>query len=266
MTFRLQGRRALVTGASSGIGRDIAVELARRGCDLVVVARRQERLLEVKRDIETRFGRDVRILTADLADSGAPLAIFNACEEAGLAIDVLVNNAGYGLKGAFLDLPLEQHQDLVSVDIASVVELTHRFLPAMVARGSGRVLFIASTMAYQAAPAWAAYSGAKGFILLFGESLAFELRGTGVAATVVSPGNTATEFHDRSGQKVSLFQRLTTMSSEDVARAAVRAMIRGTPSTIPGFVNAMVINSNRLVPRRFATAATALAMRLGSAK
>lgn len=266
MTFRLQGRRALVTGASSGIGRDIALELARRGADLAVVARRADRLLELKHDVATRFGRDVHIITADLADTSAPAAIFRACEEAGLHIDVLVNNAGYGLKGAFLDVPLEQHQDLLQVDIGSVVELTRLFVPRMVARGSGRVLFVASTMAYQAAPNWAMYSGAKGFILLFGESLAFELRGTGVAVTVASPGNTATEFHDRSGQRESLFQRLTTMSSEDVARAAVQAMMKGTPSTILGVKNNLIVNCNRLVPRRLATRLADLAARVGSAK
>lgn len=258
----LRGKLALVTGASSGLGRAMAIELAGRGCDLAIVARREQLLNELKDQVERERGVRVHVLAADLAREDAAAGIHAACTRDGLSVDILVNNAGFGLKGQFLELPWERQRDLMQVDVFAAVHLTRLFLPEMVERDWGRVMFVASTMAYQAAPGWATYAGAKGFLLLFGESLAHELRKTRVRVTVVSPGMVATPFHEGLGRP-SRFQRVTAMTSEEVARAAVRAMLAGRTSPIIGTLNQAVIGSGRLVPRRVATAFAGLLTRDG---
>ncbi|MGE3074058.1 MAG: SDR family NAD(P)-dependent oxidoreductase [Dehalococcoidia bacterium] len=260
-----QRKTALVTGASSGLGRDMARELARRGCNLALVARREERLLALKAELEAENGLSVHVIAVDLGRGGAGAHIEEQVRAAGLNIDILINNAGYGLKGHFLDVPWEEQKDLIQVDVIAAAELTRRFLPGMVERDSGRVMFVASTMAYQAAPGFATYSAAKGFVLLLGEALAYELRKTNVRVTVVSPGRAGTEFHDRMKHPPGLFLRATTMSSEEVARRSINAMLKGKPSVILGAANSALINSGRFAPRSLATALSSFFARPGSA-
>ncbi|MGE0600802.1 MAG: SDR family NAD(P)-dependent oxidoreductase [Dehalococcoidia bacterium] len=261
-----QRKTALVTGASSGLGRDMARELARRGCNLVLVARREERLLALKAELEPEHGISVHVIPIDLGKDGAGEHIEEQVQAAGLDIDILINNAGYGLKGDFLEVPWEQQRDLIQVDVLAAGELTRRFLPGMVERDSGRVMFVASTMAYQAAPGFATYSAAKGFVLLLGEALAYELRNTNVRVTVVSPGRAATEFHDRMKHPPGWWLRATTMSSEEVARRSINAMLKGKPSVILGAANYAMINSGRFAPRRLTTAISNFFARPGSAQ
>ena len=260
----LRDRWALVTGASSGIGADVARELAVRGAHLVLVARREERLRALADELEKAHGVRTRVVAMDLAAPEAPRLLHEQMTREGIAVDVLVNNAGFGVFGPFLDVPWERDRQMLELDVLALVHLTKRFASDMRARGFGRVLQVASIGAFQPSPTYATYSAAKAFVQSFGEALACELRGTGVSVTVVSPGVTETEFFAVAGQQRSLFQRLTVMSSAKVARSAVRALERGRPLVVPGFANAMTAWSMRLLPRRWQASLAKTAMTLGA--
>lgn len=258
---RLRGRRALVTGASSGLGVDFARQLGAAGCNLVLVARRQDRLSEVRDEVKDAHGVEVDVIPADLSAAGARQELFARLE--GKDVDVLVNNAGYGIYGAFADVEWERTGNMLQLDVVALVHLTRLFLPGMVERGFGRVLQVSSIAAYQPSPTYAAYGAAKGFVLSFGEALNYELKGTGVCCTVLSPGNTATAFHQVAGQDLTLYQRLTMMPSPKVARIGLRAMMRGRSSVMPGLFNRLLAWSSRFVPRRLAAAITNVLMHYG---
>ncbi len=259
----LRGRRALVTGASSGLGADFARVLAEHGCPLVLVARREDRLKQLAEEIASRHGVDVRVVAMSLSDPDAPKALHERLASEGLEVDVLVNNAGFGAFGVFLSIPWEREREMLQLDVVAVVHLTKLFAADMVRRGRGWILQVASIGTYQPTPTYASYSAAKAFVLSFGEALAFELRGKGVRVTVVSPGVTATEFLAVAGQKPTLYQRLAMMKSEDVARAGIAALLRGRPSTVPGLVNKLPAFLMRFTPRRLQARAAHLTMNVG---
>lgn len=260
-SLTLRGRWALVTGASSGLGADLARELAARGCNLVLVARREERLQAVQAEIQAAHTVQVSVLTADLSEADAPARLFARLGEAGRQIDVLVNNAGSGLYGPFLETPWQRERDMLMLDILAVAHLTKLFLPGMVQRGTGGVLFVASIGAYQPSPLYASYSAAKSYVLHLGEALNYELRGSGVHCTVLSPGVTRTEFHAVAGQQFNRYQRLAAMDSATVARTGIRALRRGQPSVVAGRMNALSVWANRLLPRRASAAVAEWVMR-----
>jgi hypothetical protein len=260
----IRGRWALVTGASSGLGADFARELAARGCPVVLVARREERLKRLAEEIGERHRVDARVVALDLGTPEGPAALHARVRDLGLAIDVLVNNAGFGVHGRFLDIPWERERAMLELDVLSLVHLTKLFTRDMVARGFGHVLQVASIGAFQPSPTYATYSAAKSFVASFSEALAWELRGSGVSVTVVSPGVTATEFLDVAGQRRTLYQRLTMMESPAVARAGVRAMLSRRRHVVPGLGNALTAWSMRLLPRRAQAAIAGLAMTAGS--
>lgn len=247
---RLRGRRALVTGASSGIGAAFCRRLAAAGCDLVVVARREERLKELARVLEAEHGVVVRIETFDLArpDSAGQLA--GRLEAEGLEIDLLVNNAGFGLFGREVEIPWAREREMLELDMLTPVALTKAFLPGMLARGRGWVIQVASVAAYQPTPGYAAYAGAKAFLLAWGVALAEELRGSGVNLCVLSPGITESEFFDVAGQRPGLYHRITRMSPERAAEAGLRGVLRGRSSVLPGALNKLGAFLTRLLPRR----------------
>lgn len=260
----LRDRWALVTGASSGLGADFARELAARGMHLVLVARREERLRALAEELTRSHGVRTRPIAVDLAKPDAPRALHERLRGEDIAVDVLVNNAGFGVYGAFLDVPWEREREMIELDVVALLHLTRLFAHDMRERGFGRVLEVASIGAFQPSPTYAAYSAAKAFVQSFGEALACELRGSGVTVTVVSPGVADTEFFAVAGQKRSWFQRATVMPSAKVARIGVRAMERGRPLVVPGFANAVTAWSMRLLPRRWQTSLAKRAMTLGS--
>jgi short-subunit dehydrogenase len=223
------------------------------GANLVLVARREEQLKEVAAEVERAHGVTARIVAMDLSTPDAPQRLYDQLQADGVAVDVLVNNAGFGLHGPFLDIPWEREQNMLELDIVTLVHMTKLFTKAMVSRNFGYVCQVSSIGAYQPTPTYASYSAAKAFVLSFGEALNYELRGTGVKVSVVSPGVTATEFLAVSGQKPTLYQRMVMMKSPDVVRIALDAMLKGTPSVVPGFVNAVSAWSNRLIPRKLST-------------
>ncbi len=236
--------RALIIGASSGIGADIARLLAARGYECLLVARREDRL----RSLADEIG-NARILTADLLDRGAIAAV---AERAG-AVDVLVNNAGFGCYGPFQDTPLDRELDMVQVNIAAPLAITKLLLPAMVAVRRGRILNVASTAAFQPGPLMAVYYASKAFVLSFSEALAVELEGTGVTVTCLCPGPTRTEFVEHAGMDESgLFHNMAVMDSRTVAQAGVDGMMAGKDIVIPGWKNRLVAESTRLAPRKLA--------------
>jgi uncharacterized protein len=250
----LRGRHALVTGASSGLGADFARELAGRGANLTLVARRQELLEAVGDEVGARHGVQVTLVPLDLTRPDAPESLHARTEGAGRPVDVLVNNAGYGLYGPFVEIPWEREGNMLQLDVVVPVHLTKLFLPGMLARDRGWVLNLASVGAYQPSPLYASYSAAKSFVLNFTEALNYELRGTRVRATALSPGITATQFLEVAGQRATRYQRMTMMQSPEVVRAGVEAMLRGRPSVVPGRLNAVSAWSSRLLPRRLSAA------------
>ena len=255
MAFQdLRDHWALVTGASSGLGTDFARELARLGCHLVLVARREERLNELAREVRDRHGVQVDVVALDLGTREGPGALHRRVQELGRPVDVLVNNAGFGVYGTHLEADWDRERGMLDLDIAALVHLTKLFAGDMVSRGFGRILQVASIAAYQPCPTYAAYGAAKSFVLHFGEAVNFELRGTGVSCTVLSPGVTRTEFFEVAGQSLTWYQRLAMMQSEEVARTGIEAMVRGRSSVVPGLLNKFTTWSVRFLPRDLATA------------
>lgn len=253
MKKEIRNKTALVTGASSGLGVDFARELAKEGANLILVARREERLKTVAAEIKQDFGVDVDVISMDLTQPDAPQTLYDRLKIEKKAVDVLVNNAGYGLFGKFTDLPWEKQKQMLDLDVIALTHLTKLFVPDMVARKFGAVLQVASIAAYQPAPTYASYAGAKSYVLSFSDALDHELRGTGVNVTTVSPGVTATEFLKVAGQKPTLYQRLVMMQSPEVARQGVRALLHQRRSLVPGFLNAFSAFLMRFIPRRWMT-------------
>jgi short-subunit dehydrogenase len=259
----LQNKTALITGASSGLGADFARELARRGCSLILVARREDRLRAVQQEIQQDCPVQVEIQVLDLAEPNAAETLYRHTEGSGRAVDVLVNNAGFGLYGQHMNIPWENEQAMLHLDMLVPAHLTKLFLKDMLARNFGYVLMVSSIGGFQPSPTYASYSAAKSFILNLGEALNYELRKTGVGVTVVAPGVTATEFLKVSGQRTSLYQRLIMMKSSDVARIGIEAMLKRRPSIVPGRINALMVWSNRLVSRRTSAAVSEMLMETG---
>jgi uncharacterized protein len=257
----VQGRWALVTGASSGLGREFASQLSAMGMNIAVVARREERLNQVQAELESRDGTTVRVYPADLSRPEEIDRMLARLEQDQIRPLVLVNNAGYGVHGSFLQIPWERESTMLQLDIVSLVYLTRRCAEQMVEDGNGYILQISSIGAYQSSPTYASYTAAKSFVLHYGEAIHHELSGTGVTCTVLSPGVTATEFLDVAGQKPTLYQRLVMMDSPTVVSVGLRALFRGRLSVLPGVVNKATAFLVRFLPRRWVVTAAARVMR-----
>ena len=259
----LKNKWALVTGASSGLGADFARILASVDCHLILVARRQERLEALKEEISADFGVTVKVIPLDLSLPESPQQLYDQLKAEGIAVDILINNAGFGLYGEFLEVDWERTQQMLQLNMMTVAHLTWLFAQDMVSRNFGYILQIASNGAYQPSPLYAAYSASKSFVLSLSEALNYELRDTNVKCTALSPGITVTEFHQVAGQKEgSLYYRLTKLDSMTVARKGIQALLAGRPSLVPGWIVSVMAWSNRLVPRRLSVAMAAWLMRL----
>lgn len=239
----------LVTGASSGIGRELARLFAADGSRLVLVARRAERLKELAAELKAHRGLDHLALPFDLSDPESPKRILERLSAEGIRVDVLVNNAGFGLLGAFAELPLQAQLAMIQVDATSVVHLTRLFLPGMLERGRGGILNVASTAAFQPGPRMAIYYAAKAFVLSFSEALFEELSGTPIRVTCLCPGPTETEFGELSGLGKKPIFKLHVMQAREVAHAGYRAFRRGKAIVIPGLLNRLAAFSVRFSPR-----------------
>jgi short-subunit dehydrogenase len=242
-------KTALVTGASAGLGAELSRLFAEDGHDVVLVARRRDKLDAIASEITQKHGVRATVVAEDLTDAAAPERIARALDERDIAVEFLVNNAGFGTTGAFSKLDPKRELAMVQINVASVVHLTRLFLPGMIARRSGRVLNLGSTAGFQPGPFMAGYYASKAFVNSFTEALWFELRGTGVTATVSCPGATATEFAQVAGNAETRLFRMGTMGAREVALHAYRAMMRGRRMAIPGLKNKLGLHSLRIAPR-----------------
>jgi short-subunit dehydrogenase len=249
---------ALVTGASGGIGLEIARELARRGHALVLVARQEAALQTLAAELRARHRVEVAVWAADLAAAGTVERLAQHLHERGIAPAVLVNNAGYGLYGEHLQTAWAGERGMIELNVLALTELTKRLLPGMVQRGHGRILNLASTAAFQPGPFMAVYYATKAYVLSYSEALAEELAGRGVSVTALCPGPTATGFSDRAAASDSaLFKSRRLPDAAEVARYGVQAMERGQRVAIHGRLNRWMAQSIRLTPRRWVTAIVA---------
>jgi short-subunit dehydrogenase len=248
---------ALITGASSGLGAEYAKLFAADKHDLVLVARRRDRLEALASELRGSHSVRVLVAAADLATPDGPRRVVEEASRAGLQIDFLVNNAGFGASGAFADLDVARELEMIQLNITSLVTLTRAFLPAMIERRSGRILNIGSTAGFPPGPFMAVYYASKAFVNSFTEALWYELRGTGVSATVSCPGATATEFAGVAGNSRSLLFRLGAADPKQVAAEGYKAMKKGKPMVIHGFKNKLTVQSLRVSPRAVARAVAA---------
>jgi uncharacterized protein len=242
---------ALITGASAGLGEQFAHLFAQDGHDLVLVARRTDRLETLGARLREAHDVSAHVIAADLADPAAPHRLYEDVAGRGLKVDYLVNNAGFGSNGAFLDLDLGREAEMVEVNCTALLALCHLFGRQMRERGSGRILNIASTAGFQPGPFMATYYATKAFVVSFSEALAHELRGSGVTVTCHCPGATHTEFAARAGLgEAKLFRRPGIATAEDVAHHGYRAMMKGKPLAVHGLLNRIAVQSVRIAPRR----------------
>jgi hypothetical protein len=246
-----KGKWALVTGASAGIGKALAEELASGGANLVLTARRRDRLESLANDLRARHKIQTEIVVADLALPSAPEEIFRFTRGKNLEISLLVNNAGFGQYGEFPTVPTERLLEMVQVNCGAVVHLTRLYLPAMVARRGGDVLIVASTASFQAVPYISTYAATKVFDLFLAEGLAEEMKPYGVRVCALCPGGTASEFHDLAGHPSHAKGRQ--QSAETVARNGLRALAAGRSYVISGLGNYLGAHSQRIAPRRLVT-------------
>jgi short-subunit dehydrogenase len=240
----------LVTGASAGIGRELARVFAAEGFDLALVARRRERLEELARELRAAHGATARVLAEDLADPAAPERIAASLAAEGVAVDALVNNAGYGLGKPFTRATWREEADFLQVLLTSVVHLAHLFVPGMIERRWGRVLNVASVAAFAPERPGDLYAPVKTFVVRFSRSLALELQGTGVHVTALCPGFTYSEFHDVLGirAEVSKTPKWMWMDAATVARQSYDAVMRGDALCVNGWANRLVVTACHVLP------------------
>jgi short-subunit dehydrogenase len=248
------GKTALVTGASSGIGLDLAKRFAAEGYDVALVARSEGKLTEVARAIEAEHKVRAHVVTADLAEPRAADALMAKLAERGIEVDVLVNNAGYACYGAFSETDLADELNMIQVNIVALTHLTKLVVRQMVAKKAGRVLNVASTAAFQPGPLMAVYYATKAYVLSFSEALANELAGTGVTVTALCPGPTKTGFQARAQMEQSkLVRGKEIMTAETVARIGYAGLMKGKTVVIPGVSNKMMAQAVRFLPRKTVT-------------
>jgi short-subunit dehydrogenase len=246
---------ALITGASAGIGRELAKLFAKDGYNLVLVARTASRLNLFADELQRQFSISAKTFALDLATPSAPQFLFDQLERENLAVDVLVNNAGYGKLGAFAEVSLEESLGQIHLNIAALTHLTKLFLAPMLGRKSGKILNVASTAGFQPGPLMAVYYASKAYVISFSEALANELHSSGVTVTCLCPGPTDTEFQTRAGTENSLlFRKGGPMTAKAVAQDGYRGLMKGKPLIISGLKNWLVAESLRISPRSLVTA------------
>ena len=251
---------AVVTGASSGIGAELARQLAARGHDLVVTARRRDRLEALAHDLRARYGIDTLVVACDLGTPGGPRQILSALEEKGIVPTVLVNNAGFGVHGLAIEQPIARHLEMLDLNVRALTELSLAVGAQMAARGSGAIVNVSSNGAFQPAPYVAAYAATKAYVLSFSQALAWELARRGVRVLTLCPGATRTEFFE-AGQVHIDIPGLFFMTAERCVRIGLRALDRGRRVIVTGWMNAIGAWFARVLPQRLVVGASARIMR-----
>lgn len=252
---------ALITGASSGIGASLARELAARKLDCVLTARRTDRLEALGKELEKAHGVRSFVVTSDLGATGGPEKLIEAVKGLGVNVEVLVNNAGFGVHGPFVDQPADRVRQMVELNLVSLTTLTHHYAKEMAGRRQGRILQVSSIGAFQASPLYAVYSATKAYVLSFSEALNYELRATGVNVTTLCPGLTATEFHAVAEHPKPKWMGMITMTPEAVARIGINGLFRNKAVVTPGLVNWLTAQFPRYVPRSLGVLLADVSMR-----
>ena len=253
------GKWALVTGASAGIGWALAEQLAAGGANLILTARRTDRLNQLAADLSGKHGVKTETFAADLTHRDAPREVYAFTTGRRIEVELLVNNAGFGVFGYSHENDEARLLEMIQVNCSAVAHLTRLYLPEMVARRRGYVMIVASTAAFQAVPFIAAYAATKAFDLIFAEGIAEEVREFGVHVSALCPGSTNTEFQQVAGQPDRMFR--VAQTSEEVARAGLEGLARGESCVISGVRNRLMIESERVAPRRFVAKMAAKMMR-----
>jgi len=242
---------ALITGASKGIGKSMAEELAKRGHPVLLVARSEDLLKEYANQLNNQYKVATAYLAIDLSKKDAATTIFDWCYKNHYSVDMLINNAGYGLNGSLEDYTLQEHLDMMQVNITSVVELTYLFLPAMKKLSKAYIGNIASAAAYQAVPGLNIYAATKTFVLSFSRGLSYELRNTSVSVSCVCPGSTDTQFAQRANvvnEKALKLAKKFNMDPAEVASISIEGILAGKKEIVPGFVNKLAKVLANLLP------------------
>jgi short-subunit dehydrogenase len=243
---------ALITGASAGIGLELARQFAKHGFDLIIVARREAELAALAERCRSEYGVRVQALPMDLLVSQASAKLVGQIEDEGLSVDVLVNNAGLMDMGDFAEIETDRHERLLQLNIIVLTSLTRRLLPAMIERGRGRILNVASTSSFQPVPSMALYAASKAFVLSLSESLSEEFKGTGVTVTALCPGFTRTEMYDRAHDEFAAARSIPEFLVSDVetvAREGYEACVAGRAVVVPGLPNQLMAGAVGLYPR-----------------
>ena len=256
---RWAGKWALITGASAGIGLELAKLLAAGRANLALTARRIDRLQKLAAELSAKHGIEVEVFAADLAQPGAPAEIWEFTRRKKIEVELLVNNAGFGVFGYIHEMPAARMAEMIQVNCAAVVELTRLYVPAMVERRRGDVLIVASVAGFQAVPFNSAYAATKAFDLIFAEGIAEELAEFGVRVCALCPGSTDTEFQEVAQQPDRVFRSAET--AEKVARVGLEGLAAGKSCVISGTKNRLMTAGERLAPRRFVARMAAKMMR-----
>lgn len=231
---------ALITGASSGLGKEFANIHAEKGGDLIIIARSEDKLNLLKQELESKHGILVKVIAKDLSISGSAQEIYNDVHKAGIEIDYLINNAGFGALGKFHELSLERQVNMINLNITALTELTHLFLPEFVKRNSGKILNVSSTASFMPGPLQSVYFATKAYVTFFSNALAEELFDTNITVTTLMPGATATEFGSISGMdKTSMFKK--TAKARDVANDGYNGMLKGKLDVVSGLTTSQKI-------------------------
>lgn len=252
---------AVITGATSGLGMGFAEALAKRKCNLVLIARTQAKLLDLQKRLSRDTGAAIDVVPLDLARHDAPLHLYQLVKEKGLSVDFLINNAGLGHVGPFLDSPLEKDEAMIALNVSMLHHLMKFFLKDTIAKDYGRILNIASSAAFQPMPFFATYAATKSYVLNLSEALNRELSRTNVRISALCPGPTRTAFWDAAESKGTWFTKLVMMESQEVVEYGIKRMLSGRPSGTPGLRNKLMVFGNRFVTRCFMAKITSSAMK-----
>jgi short-subunit dehydrogenase len=253
---------ALVTGASSGIGQAFARQLAARGHNLVVVARRGDRLEQLAKELDAQYGVGIEVLVADLAATAGLTTVEQRLADDDRPIDILVNNAGFGTAGTFASIDVDRQDEMVRLNVLAVVRLTHAALGGMLARGRGGVINVSSTAGFQPIPGWSTYAATKAFVSRFTEGIAGECANTGVAVTALCPGFTRTEFQDQADFGEDMVPRFLWQTPEEVALAGLEALERKRVYAVPGWAYRTLEVTTGLLPKTLVRKAATIRYRL----
>ncbi len=252
-------KTVLITGASSGIGKETAFVYAEKNYNLILAARRKENLEAIKKEVEEKHEVKVNIFDIDLSKTNSAEQLYNRIKEDNLNVDVLINNAGYGINGKFKDIDMSHEENMLILNIVTLTKLTKLFVQDMIKNQKGHIINIASMAAFQAVPNFAAYAASKAYVMHFSEAIAHELKNDNVKVTVINPGATQSEFAKTAGfKKDKLFSKAPT--SRDLAVFIYASMKKEKVNAIHGFKNKVLVFTSRTVPRKILTAVTAKMM------